>query len=436
MNTLFWFQNDCRLHDNEALLRAAEGSDRLLCVFCIDPRWFKKDQYGTQSLGLLRQQFLDETLSCLNKHLTAIGQTLHIVYGEPVSTISKLLNKQRIQRVVRSQHSGFYENMHWENLSSRFPKLRFDSFDTFTLFTPEQLISDDTFPASFSKFRKIVENIPIAEPLKRPTTLPPPLLIPVQVDAVNKLAIAKRKTNAFSGGEDSAITHCHAYFNSDAPSSYKLTRNELNGWPNSSKFSPWLAIGAISPRYIVKKLNVFEDTKGANDSTEWILFELLWREYFQWYAKHYDNRLFSFSGIHRKKPLTSFYPQRFKQWATGNTPWPLVNACMHELNATGFMSNRGRQIVASALVNELGLDWRCGAAYFEQQLIDYDVASNWANWQYIAGVGADPRGGRHFNIEKQTTTYDPHNKFIDKWRGKQQISTTDTVDAVDWPIKQ
>ena len=106
---------------------------------------------------------------------------------------------------------------------------------------------------------------------------------------------------------------------------------------------------------------------------------------------------------------------------------------MRQLNETGYMSNRGRQIAASALINELGLDWRCGAAYFEQQLIDYDPASNWGNWQYIAGVGADPRGGRHFSIEKQTALYDPRGEYIARWRGELGRSYGDAVDQVDWP---
>jgi deoxyribodipyrimidine photo-lyase len=85
-------------------------------------------------------------------------------------------------------------------------------------------------------------------------------------------------------------------------------------------------------------------------------------------------------------------------------------------------------------VNELCLDWRYGAAYFQQQLLDYDVASNWGNWQYIAGVGADPRGGRHFNIEKQHAQYDPHDVFINHWLGKQEFQPLDSVDAADWPV--
>ena len=107
---------------------------------------------------------------------------------------------------------------------------------------------------------------------------------------------------------------------------------------------------------------------------------------------------------------------------------------MKELNATGFLSNRGRQIVASCLVNELAIDWRYGAAYFEQQLLDYDVGSNWGNWQYLAGVGADPRGKRHFDLEKQTKQFCPDGLYINKWQASNPILYLDSVDAVDWPI--
>jgi len=93
----------------------------------------------------------------------------------------------------------------------------------------------------------------------------------------------------------------------------------------------------------------------------------------------------------------------------------IVLVSMQELNLTGFMSNRGRQNVASYLCNDLNEDWRYGAAYFEQQLIDYDVCSNWGNWAYLAGVGNDPRGNRVFNIEKQASEYDKNRKFRDRW---------------------
>ncbi|MFT6117398.1 MAG: deoxyribodipyrimidine photo-lyase [Candidatus Azotimanducaceae bacterium] len=86
------------------------------------------------------------------------------------------------------------------------------------------------------------------------------------------------------------------------------------------------------------------------------------------------------------------------------------------------------------MVNELSLDWRCGAAYFEQQLIDYEVASNWGNWQYAAGVGADPRGGRHFNLSKQAAEHDPDGTFVAQWAPNTFTPLLDSVDMVDWPI--
>ena len=99
------------------------------------------------------------------------------------------------------------------------------------------------------------------------------------------------------------------------------------------------------------------------------------------------------------------------------------------------MSNRGRQLVASCLVNELGVDWRFGAAYFEQQLIDFDVASNWGNWQYLAGVGVDPRGHRRFDLAKQTQQYDPNGEFVRQWASDTHVNGIDQTDAADWPFE-
>lgn len=107
---------------------------------------------------------------------------------------------------------------------------------------------------------------------------------------------------------------------------------------------------------------------------------------------------------------------------------------MKQLDETGYMSNRGRQLIASCFVHELGLDWRYGAAYFEQQLIDYDVAANWGNWQYLAGVGSDPRGHRWFDLAKQTAMYDPQEEFIRRWQGNTFDAQLDHIDAADWPI--
>ncbi len=193
------------------------------------------------------------------------------------------------------------------------------------------------------------------------------------------------------------------------------TRNALDEWTHSTKFSAWLANGSMSVKTLLNRLRYYERDVIANESTYWIWFELLWREYFYWYANTHQQKLFLFQGIGAHKPSTQYNKERLQQWQNGETAYPIVNACMKQLKTTGYISNRGRQLVASCFIHELGLDWRYGATYFEQHLIDYDVASNWGNWQYLAGVGADPRGCRQFNLDKQTQQYDPRGDFMNKW---------------------
>ena len=127
------------------------------------------------------------------------------------------------------------------------------------------------------------------------------------------------------------------------------------------------------------------------------------------------SRLFSQKGFRDAAPQTGFHAQAFQRWVDGTTGDDFVDAGMRELAATGFSSNRARQNLASYLIHDMGLDWRYGAAYFESQLLDYDPASNWANWAYIAGVGTDPRPIRRFNTVKQANDYDPEGAFRNYW---------------------
>ena len=167
----------------------------------------------------------------------------------------------------------------------------------------------------------------------------------------------------------------------------------------STKFSAWLGLGCLSPREIYYELKKYERQFSANESTYWLEFELLWRDYFRFMMKKYSNLFFQQTGIKAKTDLLHQHNNdTLLTWINGKTGVDFIDANMIELKLTGFMSNRGRQNVASYLCNDLKLDWRYGAAYFEQQLIDYDVCSNWGNWAYLAGVGNDPRGNRVFNI--------------------------------------
>jgi len=432
---LVWFANDLRLHDNPALSRASEMVDELVCVYVVDRPWQDSSLYSSADLAEPAERFLNESLIDLDGQLEELEQKLFVLKASAKTCINKLIAKFHITDVFRSVHAGWYEGYTWQALKDENSNVGFHSFDTHTLFEREQLpfrLKD--LPATFTKFRKAVSQDEISRPISIVDSLPP---LPANFD---QLTDASHNVNQydpnsdFQGGEQAGLGHMEGYFSTAKASNYKQVRNEIDGWDNSTKFSPWLANGCLSARQLMAELNEYEARHGSNDSTYWIYFELLWREYFQWYAHNFGVHLFSFGGIKKRTPLTSFYPERFRKWVNGSTPYSLVNACMNELKSTGFLSNRGRQIVASCLVNELSMDWRYGAAYFEQALIDYDVASNWGNWQYLAGVGADVQNKRHFNLDKQTQIFDPERRYIRLWNADAQAAPLDSVDAADWPI--
>jgi len=431
---LFWFHNDLRIADHPALVQAASQVDRLLCIYCLPNS--TSDHKTPSGLSPARLQFLQETLTDLDASLQDRNQGLEVYYEPPLETIAQLITQYNISHIFASVSPDYYFNRQWNILKQRYAMIDFKQTESGFLLDANQLpFERQELPDSFSKFRRRAEPIAVQQPLEAPSSLPP------RPAATSKRSWQKQFPDCalqykplFHGGEQQGQQHMHSYFSRGLASSYKQTRNGLDGMDYSTKFSPWLAAGSLSPRTIMQALKQYEMDVEKNDSTYWIYFELLWREYFQRYAQKYGPQLFTFGGIKGRKPSTSFYPERYQKWCQGNTPYPIVNACMKQLNSTGYMSNRGRQLVASCFVHELNLDWRYGAAYMEQQLIDYDVASNWGNWQYLAGVGADPRGHRRFDLRKQTEIYDPDNHFIDRWDGGNCSMVLDSVDAADWPI--
>jgi deoxyribodipyrimidine photo-lyase len=442
---LFWFNHDLRMDDNAALVLAAAEVDKLICLYCADTTNTGPGWQQPAKLSPRRREFLFESLQDLETQLSQYGQKLVVRIQPPLEAIAQLITVHNVSHLYSSNHVGSYENRIWNTLRKRYPMLEFTQSHTHTLFAPSQLpFTVDKLPASFSKFRRLIEKMDldsvISAPLDAPEKLPPPALVadiawqPLWRDHYSSNLDGDDSPALFKGGASAGEEHLKGYFAKDLASSYKQTRNGLDGMDYSTKFSPWLANGTLSPRRIVQQLQEYEARAGANDSTYWIFFELLWREYFQWYGHRHQQQLYAFTGIAQSAPTTSFYPERFKKWCAGNTPYAIINACMKQLNTTGYLSNRGRQLVASCFVHELGLDWRHGAAYMEQQLVDYDVASNWGNWQYLAGVGADPRGHRRFDLKKQAQIYDPKNQFVQRWAGKQTLQPLDSVDAADWPI--
>lgn len=219
----------------------------------------------------------------------------------------------------------------------------------------------------------------------------------------------------FKGGEDTALKRLKNYiWEGDHLKDYKNTRNGLLGPDYSSKFSPWMANGSLSPRRIFWEVKQYEKERKKNRSTYWLIFELIWRDYFRFSAWKHGDKIFWPSGIQDNSRHWEIDKNKFMRWAEGNTGIPFIDANMRELNKTGYMSNRGRQNVASFLAQNLNLDWRMGAEYFESKLLDYDPCSNYGNWAYNSTVGHDPRN-RYFNIVKQSEKYDSDGEYIRTW---------------------
>ncbi len=441
MRGLLWFTDDLRLQDNPALAAAIRECSTLLCVYCVNPADLRSNTFDCQKLGPHRQSFIRQSLETLKASLRVLGQSLLIVEGHPPQRLAALCQQFGIDKIYTADPIAADEVQLLDKLRELVGDERVSVYNQHSLFSSEEHAStckDGAFPRSFSQFRKRISQLTPAAPIPEPSDLPPPLLghwlAPDPLNAFLQHPAAPENRSRFIGGESEAWFKIEQYLASGAASEYKNTRNQLDGEHSSSHWSPWLASGCVSARSLAVRLAHYEREHGSNDSTQHLYTELLWREFFHAYSRHYGKRLFHFGGIQAKKPLTCFYPQRFMQWRSGTTPWPLVNAAMHELCETGYTSNRSRQILASCLVNELQCDWRAGAWWFQHQLVDHDVASNWGNWQYIAGVGADTKGGRHFNLQKQTANFDPDARFIRRWRGQQDHSEIDTVDAADWPI--
>ncbi len=419
------FTSDLRLHDNTTLVQAIKENDEVIPLFCWDEDYMNSEQFGFERMGNVRRGFLHKALAELHQNLKSIGGYLLVRKGNQLEVIEELLTHYSVFKVYTKKQVGIEEKRGNERLKKILLSkgVDYEEYSTSTMYHPSDLpFSMSSIPEVFTKFRKIVEKEAIVrEPLPSPTAISCPVL-PNDLQELNSINYLLNFDNRSSlpdlGGETSALKHVHSYiFEYKHVLHYKETRNELIGINFSSKLSHWLALGCLSPKFIYHEVKRFEYEVASNDSTYWLIFELLWRDFFRFSFKKHPLEYFQLHGILGKSDRK---PTRNKQvidsWVNGETPSSFVNAAMKELKATGWTSNRMRQIVASYFIYDLEQDWRVGASYFESQLIDYDVSSNWGNWAYIAGVGNDPRAGRKFNTEKQEEQYDKDKCYQKIWK--------------------
>jgi deoxyribodipyrimidine photo-lyase len=431
---LIWYRNDLRVHDHEPLTRALRAGAQVIPLYCVDPRHFGETSFGFPKTGAYRATFLLESLADLRSSLRSLGSDLVIRRGHPEAIIPALAKELGCQAVYFHQEVTFEERLVEAAVSEALDSngIAATSFWGATLYHPDDLPFEiSQLPEVFTQFRKAVEKQSSVNPAfpapNHLRSLPAldvgeiPTFEALDIPTLDSLGTQApepddRAVLRFIGGESAGKDRLKTYiWDNDCLRRYKHTRNGMLGADYSSKFSPWLALGCLSPRYIYEEVKRYEDERVANQSTYWLVFELLWRDYFRFICAKHGDRVFYPSGLLGLPIAWTQDWDRFEQWRLGETGFPLVDANMRELLLTGFMSNRGRQNVASFLTKNLGIDWRMGAEWFESQLIDYDVCSNYGNWNYTAGVGNDSRGFRYFNIPKQAKDYDSKGEYVKHW---------------------
>ncbi len=231
---------------------------------------------------------------------------------------------------------------------------------------------------------------------------------------VEKNLPSKFSTNIYQATDTSLQNELNYFFyENHLAKEYFDIRNGIIGRDYSTKLSQYLSSGRLNARFFYNYIGEYEQEHGENKSTYWLKFELLWREYFYWSYQKHQQKFFSLHGIDGFEKYDRDIPDL--EFEVLFEKDPFMRAVCNELIETGFVSNRLRQVFASSLINSYNIDWRIGAKFFEDHLIDYDVYSNWGNWQYLAGVGNDPRGLRVFNTIKQLRDYDPEFEYVKKW---------------------
>ena len=395
------FRNNLRIEDNQSLYNACKKYDYVLGLYSLEI--LENEVFGFKKCDIFREKLIKESLQNLQKNLLKYDINLSLVNNID-NALKKLASSYNIE-IFFDEEVGTEE----QNFENKFKKYKHQSTFSQTLIEP--FLFD--YKKSFTGFRKKAEKQDIKELLPSITKKKSVYFESLEIK-VPKVEIKNKYSIVFKGGEDEALKQLENYL--PKIHEYKSTRNEMSGFENSTKFSAYLATGCISPRKIYWEIKKQEEKTFESDSSYWIYFELLWRDFFHLVMKYSGNKLFLKYGIKGEKFNFRNDKKLLEEFLNANTGVDLIDASIIELKTTGWLSNRNRQIVASYFVKNLGLDWRIGAAFFESLLVDYNPASNYGNWAYQSHVGND-KTYRIFDVKRQSDMYNGTD-YINKWLNK------------------
>ncbi len=396
---IFWFRRDLRLEDNTALYNALQSDFPLLPIFIFNNEILNKLEDKADA----RVQFIHETLIEIQNKLIKIGSSLKVLNNTPTKAFEQLLDDYEVQKVFCNTDYEPYAIKRDEAIETllKSKKATFICYKDHVIFEKSEVVKDDGNPYTvFTPYSKKWKSILNESHLKMRETekyfekflKQNPLPIPTLEDI---------------GFKKSLILFPAKSMEAELVKKYS-TQRDIPSIKGTSHLGIHLRFGTISIRRLAKYSQPLSET---------FLNELIWRDFYQMILWH-------FPQVGKGKAFKPAYDNikwrrdegEFVQWCNGNTGYPIVDAGMRELNATGFMHNRVRMIVASFLCKHLLLDWRLGEAYFAKKLLDFDLAANNGGWQWAAGSGCDAAPYfRIFNPYLQTQKFDPQLNYIRKW---------------------
>jgi deoxyribodipyrimidine photo-lyase len=401
--TIWWIRRDLRLHDNPALQAALEMGGPVLPVFILDPHLLSREAFA-------RQAFLFAGLRQLDADLRKRGSRLLLRRGEPAEVLSGLIQESGAATIFALEDYSPYARQRDAEVARLFPlKLLMGV----TIYHPASVRKPDGGPYTvFTPFSKAWKALPQPGALRGTVDC----LAPIP-DLASEDIPSTVSSVIFPAGEEEALRRLDGFLGR-AVSGYTDGRNRLD-LEGTSTLSPYFRLGMLSPRAAARR--VMDAAAEAPDAEtrrgcETWLNELIWREF-------YNAVLYEFPHVLREafNPALRSIPWRnapgdLLVWQEGGTGYPVVDACMRQLAATGWMHNRGRMIVASFLTKDLLINWQAGERWFMHSLVDGDPAANNGGWQWTAGVGTDAAPYfRIFNPVLQGQKFDPQGDFVRQW---------------------
>lgn len=419
--SIVWFRNDLRLADNPALSAAVRRGGAIVPVFIWRP-----EEEGDWSLGGASRWWLHQSLAALSESLAATGSRLIIRRGASLASLRALLEETRGEAVFWNRRYGrqIVKRDATIKAALRADGVHAESFNGACLFEPVNVKTQQGAPYQvFTAFWKACRKLPEpSPPLKNPKRLPAPEDWPGST-AIEALGLAPKVDwagglrDAWSPGEQGASRQLK-WFLSSGVDAYETGRDRPDQ-TGTSRLSPHLHFGEISSRQIWHAVKKHEGrlSKSKRESAEAFLREVGWREFAHHLLFHFPRTPTEpLRERFRHFPWARSSKRALAAWQRGRTGYPIVDAGMRELWATGWMHNRVRMIVGSFLVKDLLIDWREGAAWFWDTLVDADLANNTLGWQWVAGCGADAAPYfRVFNPVLQGRKFDPEGAYVRRW---------------------